>query len=960
MNVQRNESGDIPNNIIKLDPIAMLIWMLSAIFHDPIHDFGLSIERMSKIVLYIEHLVQELNPIQQGGSMSYKTKGGRWRPPSVRLMSSKRSLSNKPPSTEKSHSSPIFHTISKKMKSPTARTNKSLHTNNLLHTISENRRKNNQIYKQIYEQNVVFPLPISNDNPYVGHYAKAANIAKEMNENNNPMLEMFIQVNHLIDSIKLSLVQHILTIGIFTKESLLMCIGDVITQTDAVVRHDNSEIPEDVFQRTKQLHIFILETMWRLIHCMRIRVPANDERMRRSEEHLRRDDSVRRSQDRSANARSRSRSPEYNVEEGFIQEQQQFLWLNLLNGSLFEDIMRVIVFGKCIGIQEAPQIPRLYSLFLQGNEQRRNPDQGGGGRGYQQIMSGGAKMKLASFRERGDDEKRNDLKEILNAWNTLRTQVPPADIMSYTRFYTTSINNQRAENRVSDSRLIRTLDMERFDEVKKKVEYVNRLEELRRNPPARATRSLEDPTTIKDVIDSFMYTVKSDFDSLLAEEQLAIEAEAEAEAAQPITRGQRAVVYKFSKIIAKKGLEYALAELQDIQRMALTQETQIALPNIAAFLPDAIRYIQEDILANPGAQARLNQMDMPDIEDIAYVEKDKYKNLLFQLYLLGLIYKHNGMGGLPDIDSQLAANIVDTFQTREHQQAYEALDYIYLDNVQSQLLFQHIRRRPAEWRTINNSVPSGIRTLIQASTVCNVPARVDAAASFGGCDNRNHEFHSMVMTVMDLEERNIYFTKHEYNNYKVSIKYNFNLRDLVIGNKIPDINLNTAPNVLSANRVFKEAIDIVLNFWKENKGQIGDGLWGLLELDDKFKQLMSIITKKGKGDIDQENSVLAPNAGYDGNDNRIRPIIAGMVTKNIMFAGGDRPSSVRAINALKYGRDLLRGGRLVVSYANEQRSFTIAHRDCIPGNIIQRRVVGGSRKRRVFRKNRNHTRKKRM
>jgi hypothetical protein len=534
--------------------------------------------------------------------------------------------------------------------------------------------------------------------------------------------------------------------------------------------------------------------------------------------------------------------------------------------------------------------------------------------------------------------------------------------MSYTRFYTTSINNQRAEDRASDSRLIRTLDMERFSEVKKKVEYVNRLEELRRNPPARATRSLEDPTTIKDVIDSFMYTVKSDFDSLLAEEQLAIEAEAEAEAAQPITRGQRAVVYKFSKIIAKKGLEYALAELQDIQGMVLTQETQIALPNIAAFLPIAIRYIQEDILANPRAQARLNQMVMPDIPGIAYVEKDKYKNLLFQLYLLGLIYNHNGMGGLPDIDSQLATNIVDTFADREHREAYGALDYIYLDNDQSQLLFQHIRDRPAEWRTINNSVPSGIRTLIQASTVCNVPARVDAAASFGGCDNRNHEFHSMVMTVMDLEERNIYFTKHEYDNYKVSIKYNFNLRDVVIGNKIPDINLNTAPNVLSANRVFKEAIDIVLNLWKENQGQTGDVLWGLLELDDKFKQLMSIITKKGKGDIDQENSVLAPNAGYDGNvnDNRIRQIIAGLENKKIMFAGGDRPSSVRAINALKYGRDLLRRGRLVVSYANEQRSFTIAHRDCIPVNIIQRRVVGGSRKRRVFRKNRNHTRKKRM
>ena len=43
-------------NTVTLDPISMISWKLLAVFHDPIHDFGLNIDRMSSIVNYINHL----------------------------------------------------------------------------------------------------------------------------------------------------------------------------------------------------------------------------------------------------------------------------------------------------------------------------------------------------------------------------------------------------------------------------------------------------------------------------------------------------------------------------------------------------------------------------------------------------------------------------------------------------------------------------------------------------------------------------------------------------------------------------------------------------------------------------------------------------------------------------------------------------------------------------------------
>ena len=221
------------------------------------------------------------------------------------------------------------------------------------------------------------------------------------------------------------------------------------------------------------------------------------------------------------------------------------------------------------------------------------------------------------------------------------------------------------------------------------------------------------------------------------------------------------------------------------------------------------------------------------------------------------------------------------------------------------------------------------------------------------------------------------FTKNEFrklagNKRVVTIKFNFNLGDLVIGHTIPDIDLNKAPNVLSANSVLKQGIDTILNLWKQNPGMNADALWNLLETPENFKMWMRIITMKGKGDIDQENSVLVENSGYlpELLPNKVKESIG----KKLLFAGGDRPSSVRTINALKYAIPLQKTGILGASYANDTQSFTLVHRNLITnirglealGSLSAgtKRGRGGGSRQRISKKhhktNVNHTRKKRV
>ena len=926
----------LERNTMKFCIISMLIWMLSAIFHDPIHDFGLTIDRMAKIVMYIDHLIAE------GAARGIAQNGGGG---GVMRSSNKQ----QPPNKQQTHNkkqTPVEFPISKMTFHPRLTTTQRLTTQRLTtqrptRPITQSIiRHNSRFESELYNENVVRTLPRV-DNTYITTYLQAKQQLQIQAEFNNNILKLIVYINQLIDSNKIFVVQHILSGGNFDKQSILECIGDLFYKTDEEMRHPESEYSDAVFTRTKELNKFIIKNMWDVMNCMRITEPADE---------------------------PADETDMFGVAPGQDTDPYKFLWVNLFNGSLFSDIMRVIVFGKCCGIEEPPNIVSLYNSFL-----GLRTGQVGGSKRFKQ-MRGGAKMTISSFRQytQEEPEQPEELRGLLREWDGLFSgESSSAKLDEYTHFYETRINNPAVSRQV-DTRLIRKLHIERFSELKKKVVFVRELERKRREQQDRPdntrrhTRSLEDPTTIKDVIDKFMIEVKNDFDSLLAEEQLAIAAEEERDAAAPLSRSQRAVVYKISIMIAKKGLEYARDELGTIRTVPLTQDTLTLLPNLGWFCDIAIQYITN--ILTPGNRVNEAVLQYPD--NIQYIERDKYENLLYQLYLLGLIYQHRD-GGLPDIDSRLAAKMKETLGRPEHADAYRAKGLVYLDNAKSQLLFADIRSRPQNWRIINNSVPSGIKQMIHNAAVCNIPARVDAAAAFSSCNISNEEFDSMVMRVMDIEERATYFTKHEFNrfNKKVTINFNFNLGDLVIGHTIPNIDLSKAPNVLSANYVLKEGIDTIINLWKQNPTMSVDQLWDSLESRDNFKMWMRIITKKGKGDIDQENSVLVGNSGYETIRTQLPINVQRSIAKKLLFAGGDRPSSARTINASKYATNLQKNGVLGVSYASDTQSFTLVHHELLRGIVSLNRVIiraGGSRQRRskkhrLFnKKNVNHTRKKRV
>lgn len=921
--------GEPRRNVIYYDIIGMLIFVLSAIFHDPIHDFGLTIERMAKIVLYIDEMIRQLsgseaNP-QGGGSnfdemmvggilSSYRSKGSHREKKTPRQRSKKSQRSQKSLRSQKSQRSRDNHGVKKKhVLSPI-----------MEKTPSPSPSRRTIKIPSYYTDTVVLSLPITTPmHPYIHRYFVISTSIGNVSRGNNTGLEMLVQVNRLIDSLKYCVVQTVMMTAVGeigpSKYTILECIRIIIGQVETTVRHDNSEFTVEQFTMVKNKCVFILESMHILLSHMNI--PQNVDI-----------------------PEQRNDFDRYKEQQGWF----KFKWLNIFNGSLFDDIMRVIVVGKMTGLPDAPNILELYRLFIVhiqrgGGDSRKHDNT---------IMTGGAKMTLSSFRDSGD-EKRNELIATLIDWETMKSLNPPDQAAAYDSFYE-QISTSTVP-RGSDPRLIRLLHLERYSEMKKRVKDIRDGAQLRATPPSgRITRVvqqlIDDTTTLKDVIDAFMEQIKSYFDSLIAEEELAIEAAQAADAARPIRGDQRAVVYKMSHIIAKKGLEYASREFDAITRLlasgGLEQQTLDLLPNLGWFLPVASTYVRGIIgggqVHDPGALTA----GLPVPHD--YMEKDKYDTLLFQLYLLGLIHRHGtagGGGGLPDIDSRLAERMVQTLSSPDHTARYRRDGYVYLDNVESRQLFAFISSNHTQYNVMDNGIPSGIKGFLQSSTLCNIPARVDPAAGFGGCKDNNQEFDNMTMRVTDLEGRNIYITKHIYdpNRNTVTIVFTIILGDgTVISDTIPAIDLTKAPNVLSANRVMKDAIQEMINIWKSDPTLTPEALWALLETPENFVRLMKEVTKKGHGDIDQENSAFAPNAGFeDAEIARNRKW-----QKHLLFGAGDRPSAGRGINDIKFvvnRGDLFRLGQIIMSYTNEAKSFTLAHQRCIPESLT--RMPGTKRQR---------------
>ena len=964
----------------------MLLWKLLAVPHDIIHDFGLNIDRMSSIVLYINHMVEQLNlrtrlPPQGGGFITRKMINAniqRQKKKGLRLF-------NQDQATTKRNQ--VYEYADREYTDREEIIERNAIKEILIQEVMPGEDQFKLQYQQILTYNYCVAILNNSNNP-----------------NSDRMLELFVHMNQLIEQIKLFVVFQIFDDdGIYGRQDPNITRERVIDSINGLYNliHYNIHIPViyEFIRETKNVILEILQMMKHIYTQLSKIQPPEYVEMHED-----------------------NREEQVQFDEGFFfrryKQRNSSLYLDLFKGPLLHNILRIVLlnyFRVGINVNNEAHIAYIVTkLLIQRDippEQAYPPPQQNGPSPYPDMqpqwsdeltrfwrgepfsgfkqklpMGGTAKrgttkcgttkcgttkrcsvrhhykmyggsMLLSTFRtiEMGS---RNDLADTLIQWESViyRGVLPPPPpnqlaqiVNSYIDFFKRMILPSADAVRQLDLRLIRKLNIVTFGKLKDTIPLLHRkyLEQvgvaLAGDPLIRMTRGALTDYGVELVkkMNDFMNQTKTDFDGLIAEEVAANEADAAAAAAAPVPRQHRIAVQRVSLLIAKKGLQHARDILTNLNHVA-GQQPHAMLPQLDRFLPIALNYI-DSILQLPGPA-----LAEPDILSPAFPgrgvlptvlkEYDKYNNLMFELYLLGLIYRHTGNGGLPDIDSRLIDYYRRQYLNRANVNGevpgYTGL--VFCDNPKAQTIFQRVNTNPLLFRVINNSVSRLVKELVDASTACPSSSKCDAMGSFGGCssDPQRNEFCSMGVVIRDNMNVSNYMAlteiTQERGNYFVKVVNQFNLGGLVVNSTHSRIDLQTNPTILSANNVFKKTLDLIVTFWKSNPAISPNDLWASLELDDNFKSLMDCMSQKGIGDIYQELNSIIAEAGYTGN---IPLRILTALQKITVGLAGDRPSAIRMMILLMYAplqEYLMRYGRVIVGYGNDTNSFLVGHRDCIP------------------------------
>ena len=954
---------------IVLDPITMLLWKLLAVFHDPIHDFGLNIERMSSIVLYINHMVDELRirvtPIvpQQGGFITGS------------VLEAAIERKKKEALKLRSFDGRQARNVGNVRKVYRAREYTEREYTDREETEREYTDREETIERNAIKQIVIVEPPeedINDQYQQILYYNRCVVILNNSDhQNSGKMLELFVHMNQLIEQIKLFVVFQIFDdIGDdagqhpdITRDRIISSINVLYNLIQGI------NVVVGDFQITKNVILVILQMMNHIyIQLSKIR-----------------------------------------INEAIEHPGQIYLYLDLFKGPLLHDILRVLLlnyFRAGRNVNDEEHIARIVTKILtstgrQGGGARRGTVKRGttkrGSVRHHYKMYGGS-MVLSAFRAI-DAESRTLLENTLLEWETsviYRGPLPPsppdqmAEIVErYMAFFQRVILPPINGNRQLDPRLIRKLNIVTFGRLKNTIPLLYRKYQvvpIFGTELARMTRGAltNYGAELVKKMNEFMDQTKTDFEGLIAEEVAAVQADAAAAAAAPVPRTHRIAVQQVSKLIAKKGLEYARVILTGLLVVPGQQQQPVAmLPQLQIFLPIAIQYIGS-ILQQPGAGQVHALAPLAPLQPAAAIggvlapqpkEYDKYNNLLVELYLLGLICRYDGNGGLPDIDTRL----FDYYRGRYLVPAgvngvlpqYAGL--VFCNDQKAQQIFQRVRTNSGLFRVINNSVSRAVKDLIDGSTVCPSSSKCDAMGSFGGCasDHRRNEFCSMRVVLRDNANVSNYMAltevTEERGNFFVKVVNQFNLGRLVVNSTHSRVDLQTNPTLLSANNVFKKALDTIVNLWKSDPNITPDALWALLDDDDNFKRLMDSISQKGIGDIYQELNSIIAEAGYVGS---IPLRILAALAKITVGLAGDRPSAIRMMILLMYAQpvNLMKNGRVIVGYGNDTNSFLVGHPDHIPlqpaAAAIRKRQGGSLRSRvrsiknKIYKKRHNKTKKR--
>jgi hypothetical protein len=369
-----------------------------------------------------------------------------------------------------------------------------------------------------------------------------------------------------------------------------------------------------------------------------------------------------------------------------------------------------------------------------------------------------------------------------------------------------------------------------------------------------------------------------------------------------------------SKLFAKKGLDYARQALVLYSDMNLDH---LVVKNINTCI-DYIKHIYtlKEAANKPSATGgggnKSPQRGGAALADPPQVDNIEFEILLHHLNFLGVVYLSDNKC-LPDIDGKLIRYWTSLCKikypeyviTQDELNKYEGKDFTLL-------------------RVINNGIPADLKDKFHDKVWCPSSSVCDSMGNFGSCagTKRRTEFYNMSINITDEDKVDFYdvYSKIDKNTILEVVSNSFNLNfetgSMFIDAKYGNVNLNIKPEMLSANNVFKQTLAAIALCFSENGPMSVGELWASLESNDNFKRIITPTCWKATGDINQEFNSIVANGGYaDISENHdIRTRI--MISMTTLGLAGDRPSGVRMILLALFSlnEELLRN--FVVGYAN--------------------------------------------
>jgi|SaaInlStandDraft_6_1057023.scaffolds.fasta_scaffold12583_2 hypothetical protein len=299
------------------------------------------------------------------------------------------------------------------------------------------------------------------------------------------------------------------------------------------------------------------------------------------------------------------------------------------------------------------------------------------------------------------------------------------------------------------------------------------------------------------------------------------------------------------------------------------------------------------------------------------VDNNQINNTIFnnQTDILNRI--SNGIDSVSGIDKKLFDFIIDKPELWSNYKKSTPNDFN-----------AHINNRPSS--TINNAINKssykgipGINGILK-NAVCSTPQYIDAMGGLGSCTvkqigNTTNEFPSTIDINIQTGSPNYYSTFIKHNNNRVSLKFDYLVDGIKSVPYYEQFNLKNGKELLSASNTMNALSTKIMVLWNTryrlDTTQDSAGIFQDL-FKENFNQLISVASRKGKGDRAQEENSVFKNGGYSTvlnyNPNDIR-----------IGAMGDRPSGFRAMLDMNFLKSDSVRPNTIAGFFGPNHSYTI-------------------------------------